>query len=202
MRVRVLVALGIVLATAGNARADDTFGVSIAMSEEGGKPVRDDAWMTEQIAAAKRLFAPFGVHFRRTSGKSIAPERAHVETRADRDAFAGELEPGAINVFVVASLRDVDEAERMRMGVCWRRAKDGTPYIILSSIARPTVLAHELGHFFGNPHSKTPDNVMSYERTGADVFFDVAQAAVIARTARRHVARKVIVPLSASQLLP
>jgi hypothetical protein len=85
----------------------------------------------------------------------------------------------------VESLRDVDEPDRYRMGVCWRRG-DGKPYVIVSATARPTVLAHELGHFFGNGHSSVPNNVMSYIRTDAEVFFDAKQIAIVRSTALRH----------------
>jgi hypothetical protein len=53
--------------------------------------------------------------------------------------------------------------------------------------APATVLAHELGHYFGNPHSPVVDNVMSYERSGAAVFFDADQGKRIAAKARAYV---------------
>ena len=39
------------------------------------------------------------------------------------------------------------------------------------------MLAHELGHFFGNGHSSVPDNLMSYTRSGGKAFLDDAQVA-------------------------
>jgi hypothetical protein len=99
------------------------------------------------------------------------------------------LKPGVINVFVVESLKDVDEENRYRFGVHWRPStRPGARYVILSSTAPATVLVHELGHYFGNPHSTVADNVMSYVRTGADVFFDAPQIATIRATARRAIA--------------
>jgi hypothetical protein len=49
------------------------------------------------------------------------------------------------------------------------------------------VLAHELGHYFGNAHSQVRDNVMSYERSGGPVFFDPEQGKRIAARARAYV---------------
>ena len=63
-------------------------------------------------------------------------------------------------------------------------------------------MAHELGHFFGNPHSSTPNNVMSYNRTGAEVFFDDAQMRTIRVWAKRHVAERWVLPLGVAKFLP
>jgi hypothetical protein len=189
------------LATPGSARAADTFGLAITVAEEDRAEVQPEPWIEDQIASAERLFAPIGVHFRWTIKKALVAKHARLETRADRDALASELEAGTINVFIVESLRDVDEPDRYRMGVCWRRG-DGKPYVIVSATARPTVLAHELGHFFGNAHSAVPNNVMSYIRTDGDVFFDPGQIATVRATAARHVAERWIVPLGPARLLP
>ncbi|CAN98551.1 hypothetical protein predicted by Glimmer/Critica [Sorangium cellulosum So ce56] len=96
---------------------------------------------------------------------------------------------------VVASLRDVDDPRRFRMGVHWRRrATPERRFVILAANARPTVLAHELGHFFGLGHSGVDDNVMSYARTGAPVSFDAAQIAKIRSAARGYASSKAFEP--------
>ena len=191
------------LAVAPAALAADTFALAVAVAEVDRVEVQPESWIADQIASAERLFAPIGVHFRWTIKKTLPGRYTRMETRANRDSLASELETGTINVFVVESLRDVDEPERYRMGVCWRRGGgDGKPYIIVAATARPTVLAHELGHFFGNPHSTVPNNVMSYVRTDADVFFDAKQVAVIRATAARHVADGLLAPLGPARLLP
>src|SRR5690606_10281460 len=81
-----------------------------------------------------------------------------------------------IDWFVVSSLRDVDDPSRYRQGVHWRPrgvgAPDGAHFVITSSIAGPTVLAHELGHYFGNGHTDVPGNITSYERGEGPPFFD------------------------------
>jgi hypothetical protein len=194
------IALLVVAATfvAVDARADSiaTFPIAFAVMQEDGEPVREDAWIDGEVAEAERLFAPHGVHFAKASRRLAGSLYAHLATRADRDALAGYLRPGVINVFVVASLKDVDEKERWRMGVHWRPSqKPDARFIILSKTAAPSVLAHELGHYFGNPHSPTPDNVMSYTRTGGALFFDAPQIARIRATARRCLAERELLPL-------
>ena len=179
-----------------------TVPLSIAVARDvtdaGVAPVQNDAWIAAQLAEVERLFTPFGLSFASVESRAIAPAQAHAETRRDRDAFTAALHPGVVNVFVVASLRDVDDPSRMRMGVCWSPRGDGAGgarYVIVSSIARPSVLAHELGHYFGNPHSKVPNNVMSYDRTaGVAPFFDAAQGKVLRRTARTLFQRGVLQP--------
>ena len=69
------------------ARADETFGLSFAIAEEEKKPVQTEAWLTDQIASAEKLFGPIGVHFRWTVHKPLASKHARLETRGDRDAL-------------------------------------------------------------------------------------------------------------------
>jgi hypothetical protein len=147
----------------------------------------DRAWIDAQLADANRVFAPAGLAFEVAALRSIAEGHARLETRDDRHALAAEVRPRVVNVFVVRSLRDVDEPERFRQGVHWRpvRGRARPHYVIVVAGAGPYVLAHELGHFFGNhQHSETPGNVMSYVRAG-EPFFDAMQLTVIGR----HVAR-------------
>ncbi|KYF86077.1 hypothetical protein BE20_30150 [Sorangium cellulosum] len=172
------------------------FPLSIAVAEEAaGQPVRDDAWIDAQIAEAVRLFEPAGVALRKVGSRALAPRFSRLETRADRDALAAAIEARRINVMVVASLRDVDDPRRFRMGVHWRnRATPERRCVIVAANARPTVLAHELGHFFGLGHSGVDDNVMSYTRTGAPVSFDPAQIEKIRSAARGYAASKAFEP--------
>lgn len=169
-----------VLASAGRARADEpVFALSIAIAaDENGRPAVDDAWLQSQIDDANRLFGPIGATFRWTMQKPLAEPHGALHTRADRDALTPLTESKVIDVFVVRELEDVDEPGRMRMGVCWT-GRGGKRFIALSRSARPSVLAHELGHFFGNPHSTVVNNIMSYQRDGAAVFFDERQSTTI-----------------------
>ena len=55
----------------------------------------------------------------------------------------------------------------MRRGVHWHsRSHAGAHFVMLSSIAGPDVLAHELGHYLGNPEARRgAGNLMSYGRS-------------------------------------
>jgi hypothetical protein len=186
-------ALVLVLAAAARAQpsAFPPFPLAVAIAEENGAPVVTDVWLTEEIAQANTIFAPSGVSFVLRTRTVLDARFTHLETRADRHALGEVLSPSLVNVFVVGSLRDVDDPTLMRRGVHWRPATiPGAHFVVVASIAGPDVLAHELGHFFGNPHSDTPNDVMSYLRDGTVTpFFERPELGQIRRHARRFRAR-------------
>lgn len=201
--------LGLFVTLSVNATASEpagnepvTFGLAFSIVAPDGSPVRDDAWIDDQIRAANTLYAAAGVRFRWTTQKPLATARADVHTRGDRDAFASLTDDDVIDIFLVRSLEDVDEPGRMRKGVCWTSSPEKKRYIVLSSEAPSGVLAHELGHFFGNPHSAVPDNVMSYTRTGAPPFFDDLQLARIRSFAKRFLTTKRLFDLGPARRRP
>ena len=143
-----------------------------------------DSQIAAFVASANRLFEAHGVGF--DVGERVLLDDAHLrlETRADRHALGAFLDRARIDVFFVDSLRDVDDPPRLRRGVHWRPARrPGAHFVIVTRDSPPDVLAHELGHYFGNPHSHTPGNIMSYDRGQAPPFFDEAQSRTIARFA-------------------
>ena len=175
-----------------------TLPVRFAVAEVDGERVVDDAWLASQLAWANRIFEPAGVSFEIAEIGSLDARHAMLEDRTDRHALGDELADGVINVFVVASLRDVDDPSRLRMGVHWRpHGHPGAHLVIVSRTSAPTVLAHELGHFFGNrQHSETRGNIMSYDRGDGEPFFDASQIARIRRFARRFLRTRELVPAS------
>jgi hypothetical protein len=196
--VRALLVLALVFVALPGVRAQSTrtlpIALTVAAAEDG--PVASEAWIAERMAQADAIFAPAALAFRIRERAAMGAPHVAMEDRGDRHALAEGLVPGSINVFVVGSLRDVDDPSRMRQGVHWRSPRvPGSHYVILSAIAGPSTLAHELGHFFGNPHSPVVNNIMSYERDGAVLpFFDAAQLRRIRGRARRFVAGGELVP--------
>jgi hypothetical protein len=182
--------------------SDVTFSISIAVALEDGAPAASDAWISTQIDDANELYGPLGVRFRWTLRREIPAAHAQMHSRADRDALAPLAEKNVIDVFVVAALEDVDEPGRFRKGVAWTSKPDGKRFLILSKIAPRTVLAHELGHFFGNGHSDVPDNLMSYSRTGGRVFLDEAQIDRIHLFSQRFIASGRLHDIGPPRFLP
>lgn len=170
-------ALGLAPPARAGEREVVRLGLAVHVAREEGEPVADEAFIQRQVETANRIYAPYGVQFERRERHDRDARAARMETRADRDALGAFVRPHWINVFVVASLRDVDEAQRVRRGVHWHSTSHAPAhYLILSRISFDAVLAHELGHFLGNPrHSETPGNLMSYHHTDVLPFLDESQ---------------------------
>lgn len=172
-----------------------TLPLSIAVATTDGAPAQTDAWIDAQILEAQRLYNAFGIYFRKAEVRAVDARFAQLESRADRDALATQLKKGFLNVFVVASLRDVDDPKLYRMGVHWAPNGDlKRQYCIVAKTARRTTMAHEIGHYFGLQHTQVPDNLMSYSRTGADVFMSAAQKTKVITSAKVYLARKELIP--------
>lgn len=145
-------------------KARHCFGIAVhVVTDEDGEPVQTPAWMHAQIAHANKLFAVISVGFEVVSVEAEATSVGDVRTRADRDALGREdFSRGVVHVFVVKRLADVDVDGEVIRGVHWRYRPDVLKrWIILSSISSSTVLAHELGHFFGLPHSTFEVSIMN-----------------------------------------
>lgn len=185
-------------ALAPRAPAQDvtTMPIALTVAEADGAPVVTEAWLAARMRQSDVIFAPASLAFTIRERAVMGDPHVAMETRSDRHALASMLVPRSINVFVVRSLRDVDDVSLMRQGVHWRSPRvPGSHYVILSSVAGETTLAHELGHFFGNPHSPVVNNIMSYERDGAiPPFFDDAQLRRIRGRARRFLSSGELVP--------
>lgn len=157
----------------------------VHVAQQGGRAVADEAWFDAHLSHANEVFAQYGIRFEVVAREPYVG-RAVMDTRDDRSSLRDGVEQGVINCFVVASLRDVDDPSRMRQGVHWH-APNKNHYVILSSAAQSFVLAHELGHFLGNPrHSDTPGNLMSYERRPTLPFLDKPQLRRLHRRLARY----------------
>lgn len=143
--------------------AERCFEIALHVVEEDGQDVQTPQWVADEVREANRLFAPIGVGFRVGSAKVVEARFADVQTRLERDLLGrDEHSLGVVHVFVVRRLADVDVEGEVIRGVHWRdRSETSRRWIILSSIAAPVVLAHELGHFFGLPHTKHPRSIMN-----------------------------------------
>lgn len=155
------------------------------------QPVADGAFMRERVARANQIFAPYRVGFVLQRTVPLPAAHAHLSSRADRNALARYVRPKVIDCFVVASLRDVDEPDRVRRGVHWHASdRQGAHYVIVSILGDRDVFSHELGHYLGNPqHSQTPGNLMSYQRAPGLPFLDPPQQTRLERALRGYLRR-------------
>ena len=152
------------------------------------KPIAPPDFIALRVARANEIFAPYGVAFEIIKSLPLPAAHAQMKDRPDRDALAQYTARGAIDLFVVEELADVDEPGRMRRGVHWHaRTRPGAHFVILSLLGGESVLAHELGHYLGNPeHSETPGNLMSYQHTEVLPFLDPAQQTKLQRALRNY----------------
>lgn len=133
----------------------------VAVAADGGAPVADAAWLAAQLAAANAQFAPLDVGFQVVGSAALPAGAGRIATRGERDAVSGGRLGGAvIHVFVTGRLDDVDQPGAVIRGVTWR-ARGSARYVILSTAAPDRVLAHELGHVFGLPHSRHAISIMN-----------------------------------------
>lgn len=152
-----------------------------------GSPVVGAPWLDEQLREANRVFGPTGVSFQELERQSLHPHFADLITRRDRNSLAQFLERGVVNVFVVASMVDVDDQTSMRRGVHWTlQWRPDNHFVVLTSIGPRTTLAHELGHYFGNRiHTSVFGNIMSYEH-GSAPSLSMRQQRRVITTARQQ----------------
>jgi hypothetical protein len=159
-----------VLALAGAAHADPApacpagrahcFGLRVHVAADDHGPVATPAWLADELAQANRLFAPLDVGFVVTASDALPASAARVASRDDRNAFAAQVTgQRELDIFVISELADVDTAGKLIHGVTWRRP--GKVYIFLVSSGLSLVLAHELGHVFGLPHSTEAISIMN-----------------------------------------
>lgn len=141
-------------------------GIVLHVAPESGAEDAAPVISAEQVAAhlaeANRHFAPVEVGFELAEVRWLEPGEREVETRRDRDRLGRKrFGRGVVHVFMVGRLANVDEEGEI-YGVHWRDRDDRSRrWIIVSAIAWRTTLAHELGHFFGLPHSEYAISIMN-----------------------------------------
>jgi hypothetical protein len=132
-----------------------------ACADAAGKstPARPPEWVEAHVEAVRTLLAPHGIAVTARS-EPFTPARCEALSRQDRDGFAGHVEAdGQVTVLVLPRVRDLDVPSYDLQGVHWRAG--GRRWLFLTARARPPVLAHEIGHFFGLPHDPRGGNLMT-----------------------------------------
>lgn len=124
---------------------------------------QDLAWVRAQVEQADRHFALIDTSFEIVAADAVPASELEIDDRAERDALGHHrFTRGVVHVFVVGRLADVDIPGNEIRGVHWReRADRSRRWVILSRIAGSLVLSHELGHFFGLPHSDYDISLMN-----------------------------------------
>lgn len=132
----------------------------VAPSYEPADAATDDlSWLTDQLATANDRLAVIGVGLQVVSVAALPAGLSEVASKGARDRSAQRrLRPGRLAWVVVRKLVDLDGHSVLK-GVTWRKA--GRPWVIVSRTAWDLVLAHELGHVLGLPHSRAYHSLMN-----------------------------------------
>ena len=136
------------------------FGIRLHVARKGDELVVTQDWIATMMGQANRHFAALDVGWELASVDAIDEKFARIATRKDRDALAKlGLGKQVVDVFVTGRLDDIDVEGNVALGVTWRAGD--RKFIILGTDAWLRTLAHELGHFFGLPHSTYAISIMN-----------------------------------------
>ena len=139
------------------------FGIHLHIVVTPDGPIQTAEWMRQQVEQVHRHFSLIDTNLEIVAADALPATDLEIDDRDERDALGHDkFSRGVVHVFVVGRLADVDVAGQEIRGVHWRERADRTRrWVILSKIAGSLVLSHELGHFFGLPHSTYDISLMN-----------------------------------------
>jgi hypothetical protein len=172
--------------------------ITLHMATDGGEPVTRRARVRRWIDRANRDLAPFGIQLEVRAVRHL-PEGWESVTRWGQRRQLAHYAPrdGTIHVFVIEELdrRRRPVLGRKVRGLHWRyrgvnRTLSQREYIMVTSGAPTTTLAHEIGHLFGLRHSTESNNIMCSCRSGPDVGFTRTQGVQMRDGARAFMSKQ------------
>ncbi len=151
------------------------------------------------IARANRALAPYRVQVHVARVVRASRRLRSVRRPRDRRSVA-RFAPrdGTVHVFIVDEIGPVSRRTERRgrtvRGLYWRyrgvrRGLRGREFVLVTTGAPSTTLAHELGHLFGLPHRGGQSNLMCSCRHGPGQSFTRTQGGILRGGAYRFMGR-------------
>lgn len=164
--------------------------VHLAASEE--HPAATMRRLERGLEEANAAMSPYGLRVKVRELRRMPEGYGSITRRRDRRRIAGYAPPdGSVHVFMVDTLelRGGRRGDRSVRGLHWRyrgilRRLRQREYVVVSSDAPATTLAHELGHRFGLSHTEAEENLMCSCRRGPRQIFTPQQGATLRRGVR------------------
>jgi hypothetical protein len=143
--------------------APHCFALRVRVAADNSIPVVLPGWLAQSFAFANQVFAPVGIAFQLDTLAIADAMPLRIDGVRMRDALVlGVSARPVIDLTLVRELIDLEEPSVPRLGVHWRVSNaPQRRFVIVSAAASERVLAHELGHYFGLPHSNYAISIMN-----------------------------------------